>query len=234
MLINNLANRYNVSIRTLRYYEELGLLSPNRNESNIRDYDSDQIRKLESIVVFKQLKISLSDIKLIFKNEGDETLRKILSLKLVEAEKHILELQYSKRLLQSVFKTFGSKDISKQNIEEFLNEQIYISNDDERWKIMLENTDHLVIEIGEKLIPIAVSENTASLVKSIKELRAQLKSLHNYDFEKIRLKDNIEELEPYEYQIRVNDRILCKSSIEFDSADRQIDHIITNLKAILI
>ena len=55
-----------VSIRTLRYYDEIGLLKPTElTEAGYRLYDSKALEKLQEILFFRELEIPLMDIKKI-------------------------------------------------------------------------------------------------------------------------------------------------------------------------
>ncbi|GAA6817480.1 hypothetical protein HpBTM60_03400 [Helicobacter pylori] len=52
-----------ISKRTLHYYHDIELVIPNHIENNgYRLYDSDNIRKLQSIIFLKELGLSLSQI----------------------------------------------------------------------------------------------------------------------------------------------------------------------------
>lgn len=62
--IGELAKKTNTSIRTLHYYDEIGLLKADKcSNSGHRLYTEDDIRKLQKIVVFKFLGYSLREIK---------------------------------------------------------------------------------------------------------------------------------------------------------------------------
>ena len=55
-----------VSIRTLRYYDEIGLLKPTElTETGYRLYDNKALEKLQEILFFRELEIPLMDIKKI-------------------------------------------------------------------------------------------------------------------------------------------------------------------------
>ena len=55
-----------VSIRTLRYYDEIGLLKPTElSDAGYRLYDSKALERLQEIMFFKELEIPLEDIKKI-------------------------------------------------------------------------------------------------------------------------------------------------------------------------
>lgn len=58
-----------VSIRTLRYYDEIGLLKPTQlTEAGYRMYDGRAIEKLQQILFLRELEIPLADIKEIMDN----------------------------------------------------------------------------------------------------------------------------------------------------------------------
>ena len=58
-----------ISVRTLHYYDEIGLFKPTEvSEAGYRLYDDKAIEKLGQILVFRELDLPLSDIKLIMEN----------------------------------------------------------------------------------------------------------------------------------------------------------------------
>ena len=64
--INKLAKLAGVSTRTLRYYEQCGLLSPARVSSNgYRIYGKEEIDRLQQILFYRQLSIPLDKIRRI-------------------------------------------------------------------------------------------------------------------------------------------------------------------------
>lgn len=64
--INKLAKLAGVSLRTLRYYDELGLLSPGRIRSNgYRIYGQKEVDQLQQILFYRELGVPLTDIKRI-------------------------------------------------------------------------------------------------------------------------------------------------------------------------
>lgn len=58
-----------ISIRTLRYYDEIGLLKPARiSENQYRFYDDKDLEKLQEIMFFKEMEIPLETIKKLLEN----------------------------------------------------------------------------------------------------------------------------------------------------------------------
>ena len=85
-----------ISVRTLHYYDEIGLLKPTKvNNAGYRLYDDKAINKLSQILVFKELDLSLADIKVIMDNpslDSNSVLakqRKMLCLKKQRIERII-------------------------------------------------------------------------------------------------------------------------------------------------
>ena len=68
MLINigELSSLTHVSIRTLRHYDQIGLLHPSHvTESGYRQYDQTAVERLHTILLFRELEFPLADIKRI-------------------------------------------------------------------------------------------------------------------------------------------------------------------------
>jgi len=64
--VNKLAKLANVSIRTLHYYDEIGLLKPSSIGTNgYRQYGKDSLLQLQQILFYKELELKLDEIKKI-------------------------------------------------------------------------------------------------------------------------------------------------------------------------
>lgn len=61
--ISQLAKEFNITTRTIRYYEELELLIPQRSSSGRRQYSKKDRGKLKLIIRGKRLDFSLQEIK---------------------------------------------------------------------------------------------------------------------------------------------------------------------------
>lgn len=67
MQIGDLAARAGVSTRTLRYYEELGIIEPvARTNGGFRRYGADQLRRLQIIQGLKALGFELEQVRRLF------------------------------------------------------------------------------------------------------------------------------------------------------------------------
>ena len=74
--ISNLANLSGVSTRTLRYYDEIGLLKPHDiNDSGYRVYTQHEVDLLQQIIFYRELEVPLKDISTIINQPSfDQTI----------------------------------------------------------------------------------------------------------------------------------------------------------------
>lgn len=67
--VKDVAEISGVSIRTLRYYDEIGLLKPTQiTDAGYRLYDNKALEQLQEIIFFRELEIPLVEIKNIMEN----------------------------------------------------------------------------------------------------------------------------------------------------------------------
>lgn len=67
--VKQVAKLTGISIRTLQYYDEIGVLKPAKvSESGYRLYDEESLRKLQQVLFFKELDFPLKEIKEIMEN----------------------------------------------------------------------------------------------------------------------------------------------------------------------
>jgi DNA-binding transcriptional MerR regulator len=96
-----------ISTRTLRYYDEIGILKPARiNSSGYRIYGQDEVDRLQQILFYRELGVSLENIKEIVTNptfDGEKALREH-RVKLLEKRQQ-LDL-----LITNVEKTIASTE----------------------------------------------------------------------------------------------------------------------------
>ena len=110
-----------VSIRTLRYYDEIGLLNPTElTEAGYRLYDNKALEKLQEIMFFRELEIPLMDIKKIMDNPNYDKEQALLAQKsLLEQKRNrlngIIELitDVVKGVNTMSFGAFNNEEIQK-------------------------------------------------------------------------------------------------------------------------
>lgn len=110
-----------ISIRTLRYYDEIGLLKPTQlTEAGYRLYDNKALEKLQEIMFFRELEIPLSYIKEIIVNPNYDKEQALINQKsLLEHKQNrlagIIELidNVIKGVNTMSFEAFNNDDIQK-------------------------------------------------------------------------------------------------------------------------
>jgi len=115
--VNKLAKLSGVSVRTLHFYDEIGLLKPAYyGENNYRYYEEAQLLMLQQILFFRELGFQLSDIQRVISSPDFD------KLKVLESHRKILEegLNKTKKLLETVDKTIaylrGEKPMNLEEI----------------------------------------------------------------------------------------------------------------------
>lgn len=94
--IGDLAREFGVTLRTLRFYEDRGLLSP-RREGTARIYDARDRTRLSVILKGKQLGFTLTEIRAMLAEErGGELPAANLKMSLAQVEDQIAHLEQQK------------------------------------------------------------------------------------------------------------------------------------------
>ena len=117
MRINEVAKLTGVSARTLQYYDEIGLLIPEKLNNGYRDYSDENLDKLQKILFYRFLKFKLNDIKELL--DGD-----IDSLKILEQQRELIlkEKEKFEIILHNIDKTIKTyKGEQTMTIEEKFN-----------------------------------------------------------------------------------------------------------------
>lgn len=133
MHIHELANLSGVSTRTLRYYDEIGLLVPEKNEETAyRVYKQQDIDRLQQILFYRELGMPLGQIKDVLNEEGFEQLKSLRQ----HQEALLQKQQYINGLLKTVTMTIqsieeGLKMTNEQKFEAF--KKHLIDDNEERY-----------------------------------------------------------------------------------------------------
>lgn len=112
-LIRELAAKYNLTRTALLHYDAIGLLSPaSRTEAGYRLYSEDDERRLQNILLFRSMGISLEDIGQILENENSR-LAKVLLIQLNQLNREIEELQNRQRNIINLLREVNTLDAFK-------------------------------------------------------------------------------------------------------------------------
>lgn len=189
MTVNEVSKLTGVSIRTLQYYDSIGLLPATEySESGYRLYDDTALEKLQQILLFRELEFPLKEIKRILdapnfdRKKALEQQIELLTLKKEHLENLILfargiKMIGAKTMDFSAFDTKKLDEYAKQAKEQWGKTEAYKefeeksknrTKDDE--KILADNFMKLFEEFGE--LKGQEPEN--------EEVQNQVKKLQNY------------------------------------------------------
>lgn len=100
--ISQVSKRFNISTRTLRYYEQIGLLQPVKKAgSTYRSYDESEVVQLQQIIILRKLRIPLKQIAEIIKSKDTAVAIKAFQQKLIEIDGEITALSTIKSVIQA-------------------------------------------------------------------------------------------------------------------------------------
>lgn len=119
MSIGKISKLKNVSIKSLRYYDQIGILKPAfvNTETNYRYYTEEQLYLLDAITVCIKLGIPLKDLNNYVSN-GSINLQKLLYDGKILAEQKILEIHNCLGALQETLQNMGSSVTGMAKIPE--------------------------------------------------------------------------------------------------------------------
>lgn len=187
--ISEMAKLSGVSVRTLHYYDEIGLLAPSEvvSETGYRYYDDKSLEKIQQILFYRELDFPLKEIVQIM-NASDynkeETLfkqRELLKLKRKRLDKLIGLLNANlKGDITMSFNEFDTTEIDEAKAkyaeevkERWGNTDAYVQSQKktskyskEDWKRLNDGMDSLIKQFSECLNENPSSEKAQELVKS--------------------------------------------------------------------
>ena len=106
MRINDVVGAFGLSSRTLRYYEQVGILwSTHPDNKAQRYYGPDALERLKQIVVLRKLQIPIRDIAAIFRDDGTASLIRAFVNKLDSLDGEIAALTELRRLVRRKIRT---------------------------------------------------------------------------------------------------------------------------------
>ena len=117
MRINEVVKLTGVSARTLQYYDEIGLLIPQKLDNGYRDYSEENLEKLQKILFYRFLKFKLNDIRELLEGDFD-------NLKILEQQRELIlrEKEKFEVILHNIEKTISNyKGEQTMTIEEKFN-----------------------------------------------------------------------------------------------------------------
>jgi len=113
--ISQVSKQFKISTRTLRYYEQIGLIQSTMKEGySYRTYDEDALLHLKQIIVLRKLRIPLKSIAEILLTENTALLIDVFQQSLSEIGDEITALTTIKNVIQSFIERLNIKNVKLQ------------------------------------------------------------------------------------------------------------------------
>lgn len=98
--IKDVSSKYSITARTLRYYEDMGLINSTRSDDYAyRMYDENAVRRLEQILILRKLNISIKDIQRIFSTSSSDIVLEVLEKKVQNIDDEVALLHELKDIV---------------------------------------------------------------------------------------------------------------------------------------
>ena len=173
--VGELARRTGLSVRTLHYYDEIGLLSPSRRtDGGHRLYSAGNIMRLQQIKSLRQLGFTLREVRGCL-DRPDFPLRRVIELHLSRLRERIeLERRLCDRLEEVSARLGSGEEVSSGEFVEMVMEVIGMSERLEKYYTpeQLEYLEQRRREVGEERIRRAEAE----WAELIEQVRAEMEA----------------------------------------------------------
>lgn len=122
--IREMSLKYDISARTLKYYEDMGLITSTRSEDYAyRMYDEVAVKRLEQILVLRKLNISIKDIQLIFEAADSKVVLEVLGKKVNSIDEEVSLLHELKSVVLEFIEQIKKADFAKDTDVKLLYEK---------------------------------------------------------------------------------------------------------------
>ena len=190
MIVNEVSRLTGVSIRTLQYYDKIGLLPPaDYTEVGYRLYDDETLQKLQIILLFRELEFPLKDIKRIIESPVFDR------EKALEQQIHILELkkEHIENLIDLArgVKKSGVKDMTDFTAFDTAKIDDYIAKAREYWG------DTAAFKEFEEKNADRTSEENAGINTELMKIFAQFGGMKDMDPASPKVQKQVKKLQDY-------------------------------------
>ena len=122
--IKDVSIKYAITARTLRYYEDMGILSSVRTEDYAhRMYGEESITRLKQILILRKLNISVKDIKRIFMSSSSEVVLEVLGKKAEGIDDEVALLHELKEIVLDFINQIKKSDFHNESEVKLLYEK---------------------------------------------------------------------------------------------------------------
>jgi len=116
MKIKDVSTRFEVTTRSLRYYENMGLIKSTRDESSgYRLYDEAALVRLKQILILRKMNISIDDIGKIFVSQNSHAVLSVLDKKVVDIDNEVAQLHELKEIVLEFIRQMRQADFHNES-----------------------------------------------------------------------------------------------------------------------
>lgn len=150
--IGEISKETNVTTRTLRYYEEIGLLRPSYvADSGYRYYSKDDVITLQQITTFKKLGFKLSEIKEVLKEEKgiseEDRWKHAIQNEIQTIQGEVKRLQDLEKLLYTTFHSIElTGELRTEDLMLFIKSVQGIGQREKFWKRYFNEEEQQIIQ----------------------------------------------------------------------------------------
>jgi DNA-binding transcriptional MerR regulator len=192
--VGELANLTGLTVRTLRYYDQIGLFTPSdRSESGHRLYNKVDLSKLQQILSLKQIGLSLEDVQSVLASGNNYCVSEVISIQITRLKEDIQVQQNLLNELESVSVLIQNKQpLSVEDLTILLgamkmNQEKYFTIEQlDHMKKQYENTDAETLKKAEQDFNLVLEKlrdhmqkGTPATDKNIQELAQQWSKIAN-------------------------------------------------------
>ncbi len=184
LTVSDISKRTGISVRTLHYYDSIGLLTPaGYTESGYRVYEEKEMKRLYNILLLRQLKFSLKDIKRILDNpEYDIREALTMQIEMLEMQKKQIEKMI---ILAGEIRDKGETDMGfdvfNNKFDQYKEEVIKRWGDTEEYNEYISRSGNNSEKAGEGLMfMLAQIGKDKEKDSGSKEIQNNIKELQNY------------------------------------------------------
>ena len=120
MQINEVEELLGIPKATIRFYEKMGLITPERKSNHYREYSEQDVLKLQDIVILRKLGLSVQDI--IKLQQEELSLQDAMQSNITQLEEQIEQLEGSLRLSKMVVAE-GAEQLDTSRYWQLIREQ---------------------------------------------------------------------------------------------------------------
>ncbi|MCK7615538.1 Cu(I)-responsive transcriptional regulator [Roseibium sediminicola] len=115
MNIGAASEQSGLPVKTIRYYEDIGLVRPARSENGYREFLDSDLQRLKFLQRARSLGFSIEECRELLslyedRNRASADVREITKTKIKEVDRKIAELQSLKRVLSDLVKACHGDD----------------------------------------------------------------------------------------------------------------------------